>query len=150
MAIIVTPEAHTQVLVSPGTSDVAYDLPLERESAPAHSSVSLATLSALAEDTYHAARNRLISQFEIQYLSRLIDRADGNLAKAARMAGVERTTLYRMMERHGLHRTPKKSFVTSRASGQVSADDPDQEVAADARSRTRETPVLDLPVLQNG
>ena len=31
-------------------------------------------------------------------------RAGGNLSKAARLARVDRTTFYRLMERHGLQR----------------------------------------------
>ena len=34
----------------------------------------------------------------------LVERAQGNMSKAARIAGVDRTTLYRLMEKHGLHR----------------------------------------------
>jgi len=37
-------------------------------------------------------------------LTRVVLRAGGNLSKAARLAGVDRTTFYRLMERHGLHR----------------------------------------------
>jgi transcriptional regulator with PAS, ATPase and Fis domain len=56
------------------------------------------------EEPYHAARDRLISDFERRYLLWLVNHTAGNLTKAARIAGVERTTLYRMMERHGLQR----------------------------------------------
>ena len=31
-----------------------------------------------------------------------MQRAGGNMSKAARIAGIDRTTLYRLMERHGL------------------------------------------------
>jgi transcriptional regulator of acetoin/glycerol metabolism len=37
-------------------------------------------------------------------LTRVVLRAGGNLSKAARMAKVDRTTFYRLMERHGLQR----------------------------------------------
>ncbi|HKR55391.1 MAG TPA: helix-turn-helix domain-containing protein, partial [Gemmatimonadales bacterium] len=123
---------HVAVLVNPGAEIGPDDIPFENNSTPVHASVSPATLSALAEDTYHSARNRVISQFEIHYLSWLIDRADGNLAKAARMAGVERTTLYRMMERHGLHRTPNKALVASRVPESAKMSDSGQQVTADA------------------
>jgi len=123
---------HVAVLVSPGADIGPDDIPFENNATPVHASISPATLSALAEDTYHSARNRVISQFEIHYLSWLIDRADGNLAKAARMAGVERTTLYRMMERHGLHRTPNKSLVASRVPDSAKMSDSGRQVTADA------------------
>jgi len=37
-------------------------------------------------------------------LTRVVMRAGGNLSKAARLAQVDRTTFYRLMERHGLQR----------------------------------------------
>jgi transcriptional regulator of acetoin/glycerol metabolism len=54
--------------------------------------------------SYHVARDRVIASFEKKYLSWLVARAGGNMSKAARLAGVDRTTLYRLMERHGLQR----------------------------------------------
>ncbi len=59
------------------------------------------------EETYHAARDRVIARFESQYLAWLLTRARGQISLAARIAGVDRTTLYRMLERHGLRRTPR-------------------------------------------
>jgi DNA-binding NtrC family response regulator len=56
------------------------------------------------DDSYHALRDRMLLQFEQAYLRWLVARADGNMSRAARIAGVDRTTLYRIMEKHGLHR----------------------------------------------
>jgi DNA-binding NtrC family response regulator len=53
---------------------------------------------------FRASRERLLAQFERRYLAWLVDRAAGNLSKAARIAGIQRTTLYRLMEKHGLNR----------------------------------------------
>jgi transcriptional regulator of acetoin/glycerol metabolism len=58
----------------------------------------------ILDDAYHPAKDRLVAHFEKEYLSRLVSRAGGNMSKAARIAGVDRTTLYRLMERHGLRR----------------------------------------------
>ncbi len=66
-------------------------------------------LGTLAEDidpneSYYEARDRLLAKFDRRYLTRVVLRAGGNLSKAARMAKVDRTTFYRLMERHGLQR----------------------------------------------
>ena len=45
-----------------------------------------------------------MAHFEQEYLSRLTSRAGGNMSKAARLAGIDRTTLYRLMEKHGMRR----------------------------------------------
>jgi len=47
---------------------------------------------------------KLLAKFDKQFLQRVISRAGGNLSKAARLAGIDRTTFYRLMERHGLQR----------------------------------------------
>lgn len=60
----------------------------------------------IPEQHYHVARDRVIQEFEKQYLLRLMNRTQGNLTEAARIAAVNRTTLYRMMERNGLQRAP--------------------------------------------
>src|SRR5207249_3623429 len=54
--------------------------------------------------SYYAARDRLLARFDRRYLTRVVMRAGGNLSKAARLAQVDRTTFYRLMERHGLQR----------------------------------------------
>jgi DNA-binding NtrC family response regulator len=62
------------------------------------------TPGQFGEESYHAARERLIAEFERRYLTWLVSHAGGNMSRAARIAGVDRTTLYRLMERHGLQR----------------------------------------------
>lgn len=69
-------------------------------------------VATLLEESYHAARDRVLHQFEMQYLMWLVNRAEGNLAEAARIAGVNRTTLYRMMVRNGLQRAPSLGWLT--------------------------------------
>jgi len=48
------------------------------------------------------AREQLIEAFERRYLEDLLDTCDGNLSKAARIAGVDRKTISRMLKRHGV------------------------------------------------
>jgi DNA-binding NtrC family response regulator len=96
---------HTVVLLEPVSQIGPAELSLKEEiprsagAAASSESVELSTDSG-----YHASRERVIAQFEQRYLKRLIERARGNVSKAARIAGVDRTTLYRLMERHNLHR----------------------------------------------
>ena len=54
---------------------------------------------------YHTAREHVLSRFELDYLKRVVQAASGNISDAARMAGVDRTTLYRLMEKHDINRT---------------------------------------------
>ena len=48
------------------------------------------------------ARDQLIEAFERRYLEDLLDQCDGNVSKAARIAGVDRKTISRMLKRHGI------------------------------------------------
>ena len=57
---------------------------------------------ALFQKDYHTAREEMLAHFEEQYLSHILKRAGGNISGAARMAGVDRTTLYRLMEKRDL------------------------------------------------
>jgi DNA-binding NtrC family response regulator len=95
---------HTVVLVEPGARIHASDLPFT----DGHSSVAPPSrqhaAAPAADEPYHDARERVIGEFELAYLTDLVNRASGNMSKAARLAGVDRTTLYRLMEKHGLQR----------------------------------------------
>ena len=54
---------------------------------------------------YHEARELILADFERAYLEHAVKQAGGNISNAARHAGVDRTTLYRLMEKHGTRRT---------------------------------------------
>jgi len=106
---------HVAVVVEPGAEIRPEDLHLTGDATPADTGSTTASLiSTLLEESYHAARDRVIAQFERQYLTWLVNRASGNMSKAARIAGVDRTTLYRLMERHGLQRSPTAGWVVER------------------------------------
>src|SRR5947209_3780331 len=98
---------HVAVVVEPGAAIQPEELHLPGSDVASPAGANPASLiSTLLEESYHVARDRVIAQFERQYLTWLVNRAAGNMSKAARVAGVDRTTLYRMMERHGLQRSP--------------------------------------------
>src|SRR5258708_7196364 len=109
---------HVAVVVEPGAEIRPEDLHLTGDAGTADTGANPASLiSTLLEESYHAARDRVIAQFERQYLTWLVNRASGNMSNAARIAGVDRTTLYRLMERHGLQRRPTAGGVVEREPG---------------------------------
>src|SRR6266487_1289663 len=111
---------HVAVVAEPGSDVRVGDLNLhagleavgaEGGGGPVVSAPSGSLISTLLEESYHAARERVIAQFERQYLTWLVSRATGNMCEAARIAGVNRATLYRLMERHGLQRSPSAGWI---------------------------------------
>jgi DNA-binding NtrC family response regulator len=97
---------HAVVMLEPGQVIQPDDVPMggePRAPVPGDEAAGFLTADLLGQ-SYHVARERVIASFERRYLSWLVARAGGNMSKAARLAGVDRTTLYRLMERHGLQR----------------------------------------------
>jgi DNA-binding NtrC family response regulator len=62
-------------------------------------------VSMFASGGYHEARERVLARFERDYLGWVLQHAEGNMSEAARVAGVDRTTLYRLMSKHGLDKS---------------------------------------------
>ncbi|TVP45997.1 MAG: sigma-54-dependent Fis family transcriptional regulator [Gemmatimonadales bacterium] len=91
---------HAVVVLEPGRDLGPDDIPV-LDGGESSSRGSVAIDDVLGEP-YHEARDRVVAEFEQQYLREIIRRADGNKSEAARMAGVDRTTLYRLMQKHEL------------------------------------------------
>jgi len=97
---------HVAVLAEPEQLIQPNDIPLYEDSPdwtpPEPAAVAATSFAAGIDEAFHLAKDRLIGQFEREYLTRLVTRAGGNMSKAARLAGIDRTTLYRLMDKHGL------------------------------------------------
>jgi len=95
---------HLTVLVAPGAEISASEIPFiddeptfGREQAPFYG-------SGIMDLDYRTARDKVVGDFETAYLKHVVRQAGGNISDAAKLAGVDRTTLYRLMEKHGTRR----------------------------------------------
>jgi DNA-binding NtrC family response regulator len=96
---------HAVVLLEPGCEIQPDDLPFIDGPVPASDLWNgEITEERFRDEKYHVARDQILSDFERGYLRWLVDRAGANMSRAAKIAGVDRTTLYRLMEKHGLQR----------------------------------------------
>jgi DNA-binding NtrC family response regulator len=95
---------HTVVLAEPGSKVRPDQIPFMGDEAPGVEGSLAAGWSLDLNEEYHVARERVLAAFERDYITALVNRAGGNMSKAARMAGVDRTTLYRLIEKHDLQR----------------------------------------------
>ena len=93
---------HVAVLAEPDQTIEPNNIPIYSDGGdwPTES----ATTAAMFDEPFHPAKDRVIAQFEREYLTRLVGRANGNMSKAARLAVVDRTTLYRLMDKHNFQR----------------------------------------------
>ena len=98
---------HLVVLASPGALIGAEDIPVHSDR---EVSAEAGTFGFPANEAYHVAKDQLLASFEKEYVTRLVSRASGNMSRAARLASVDRTTLYRLLERHGFRRDTSESF----------------------------------------
>jgi transcriptional regulator with PAS, ATPase and Fis domain len=94
---------HVAVLAEPGQQIRPEDIPSNDE-APREKVGREGYPTAILNDGFHNAKEQLVAYFEREYISRLVARAEGNMSKAARLANVDRTTLYRLMEKHSFRR----------------------------------------------
>ena len=63
-----------------------------------------ATRTADPRATFKEAREQCVADAEREYFGALLQRVAGNVARAAEIAGVDRSYVYRLIERHGLRR----------------------------------------------
>ncbi|WP_434481008.1 helix-turn-helix domain-containing protein [Gemmatimonas sp.] len=94
---------HLAVIVDGGRNITPDDIPVY-DDAVAEQAAQTGLPAGIMNEAFHLAKDNLIAHFEKEYLARLTMRAGGNMSKAARLAGIDRTTLYRLMEKHGFKR----------------------------------------------
>src|SRR4051812_17090566 len=92
---------HVTILAQPASMIQIHQLPLDQE---VDLGSAIAGLQPASSDAYHVAKEQVLATFEKTYVTRLVARASGNMSRAARLASVDRTTLYRLLERHGFRR----------------------------------------------
>ncbi len=95
---------HTVVLTAPGAAIEAEDIPFVGDGQVGATNGSSQLSHIDSSEAYHEARDRVVAEFERRYVTDLVNRAGGNMSEAARIAGVDRTTLYRLIEKHDLER----------------------------------------------
>jgi DNA-binding NtrC family response regulator len=93
---------HVAVLAEPDQLIAPDDIPLYED--PVERVAEGGLPAGIMEEPFHVAKDRLITQFEKEYVGRLVNRAGGNMSKAARLANIDRTTLYRLMDKHSFQR----------------------------------------------
>jgi DNA-binding NtrC family response regulator len=59
-----------------------------------------------APKTFHEAKERLVASWERAYVAELLQRTRGNVSRAARIAGLDRVSLHRLIKKHGLATDP--------------------------------------------
>lgn len=101
---------YRAVLMSDGETLERESLPLRADLQPELGQASVSVEAPIAvpvaavdgEQPYAELRKGLIDQFHHAYLEALLRRSNGNLSQAARISGIDRTNLRRMLKEHGL------------------------------------------------
>jgi DNA-binding NtrC family response regulator len=95
---------HAVVLLDPGQRIMPENLPRRDNEHHTGDGELRRVLAGFMNGEFHKTRERLIAGFETQYMSTLMERSGTNMSRAAKLAGFDRTTLYRLMEKHGFQR----------------------------------------------
>jgi len=113
---------HLAVLADSGSVIQADELPV-RSGAGMRNGANHGWPPQILTKAYHPAKELVLAQFEKEYLAALVSRSERNMSKAARLAGVDRTTLYRLLEKHAIS-TDAATLSAANADQMGSADAP--------------------------
>ena len=72
---------------------------------------------------FKVAKQKLVDEFDRRYLEALLEAHDNNISAAARAAGIERMSIYKMIRRLGLDKTDGRDV----KNGNGHDDDGDEE-----------------------
>ena len=102
---------HLAVVAEPSQVIMPRDI-LIQEDAPEETETE--TTAKLHREPFHIAKDKVVAQFERDYVTQIVMRCSGNMSKAARLAGIDRTTLYRLLEKHGLPTDERPNSASTR------------------------------------
>jgi len=74
---------------------------------------------------FKVAKQKLVDEFDRRYLQQLLEAHDGNISAAARAAGIERMSIYKMIRRLGLDKDTSEGRAPT-------ADDDEESSYSDA------------------
>jgi two-component system nitrogen regulation response regulator GlnG len=72
---------------------------------------------------FKVAKQKLVDEFDRRYLQQLLEAHDGNISAAARAAGIERMSIYKMIRRLGLDKEADDAEGTGTRGRAPTADD---------------------------
>lgn len=104
------------VLLSPGCELREEDIGLaSREEKVAPEALSLAgdaeAPASPGHEIFREAKERMVRQFERTYLVQVMAAVDGNVSRAARIAGMQRRDFQRLLRKHDVRRTQPRAWL---------------------------------------
>src|SRR5262249_28805926 len=107
--------AVERAVLLPNHPQVTFEAPLKKESDGfAHIDIDV---------PFKVAKQKLVDEFDRRYLEALLEAHEGNISAAARAAGIERMSIYKMIRRLGLDKGEDQRAPTA---------DEDEELLDDA------------------
>ena len=94
---------HRQFLMCEGPS-ICLDIHIDAAEARTLAEAPTAGDPPAATPAFHTAKAEAVRQFECDYLKRVLDQAQGNVSRAARLACKERRAFGKLMKKHGIAR----------------------------------------------